>query len=205
MPGEVVATVKMYGLQESRETMLALPVWLRSKVVYYALSAAASPLKREVIRLLRMYFKWEPKGKPPHLSTGNLRKAIKIGPGKVNNRKLQCAVIVGIKRRKDSARIFGKVVLASKAKRRKGYNRRLELRRLGAISAFYGIPLHKGFAVRTKNGVRVVRSRPFMTDAAKVVRGAMVRAFNEAVTEKLPEVIEHFRTRRAARGRGKAA
>lgn len=185
--------------------MHELPVRLRGKVVYYALSSAASPLKREVIRLLRLYFKWDPKGKPPHTSTGNLRKAIKIGPGKVNNEKLQCAVIVGIKRRKDSARIFGKALLSSNAKRQKGFNRRLELRRLGAISAFYGVPLHKGFAVRTKNGVRVVRARPFMTDAAKTVRGAMVRAFNEAVTYKLPEVVEYFRTKRAARGRGKAA
>ena len=203
MNNQVYAEVKMYGLAEARETLLELPVYIRARIVYYALSAAASPFKREVIRLLRFYFKWAPKGKPSQTSTGNLRRAIKIGPGRVNNRNLQAAVIVGIKKRKDGQRIFGKALLASS--RQKGVNKRLQLRRLGAISAFYGVPLHKGFAVNTKNGVRVVRARPFMSEAAKNVEASIHRAFSEALRYKMPEMIRHFQSKRNARGRGRAA
>ena len=187
-------TVSITGLVEFREALLALPSTYRKKIVNYSLRKGAGLLRGAVIQILVSM---------GLVDTGNLKRSIIIAPGRVRNRQFQAALLVGIKRIGKAARQFRKAYLKVAGTSKTEALR--QLKKAGAISAFYGAALERGYMLKLRNGkVMMVPGFHFFAKAMAKVEDAVQRVIVEALKEKLPIVLDEFK-RRMATARRRAA
>jgi len=178
--------MNMYGSRELSEALLSLPGLYRKRIVYYALNKCAGIVKAQVIQnLVSMGL----------VKTGNLKRSIKIAPGKVDNKQLQACVLVGLRKMSKTKRIFGKAARKSHAATIK------QLKKLGSVTAFYGAILERDWIHKGKGGGKLIKGKHFMSRALEVTREAVVKVFVQFLRDKLPEIIRQVQMR----GRGRAA
>lgn len=176
----ISSTVKMHGMRELSEALLKLPKLYRQRIVFYALNKCAGVVKAQVIQnLVTMGL----------VKTGNLKRSIKVAAGKVRNRDFEACVLVGIRRMSKGKRIFGKAARKSKAATIE------QLKKLGAVTAFYGGILERDWLHRTKTGTKLIKGEHFMSRALQMTKEIIVTVFCQYIRDKLPEVMQAARSK----------